>query len=830
MTNPTVIRRILHWSFLALALAAFALLCRFKILDRDFWWHITAGKMMWQQGGLIETEPFAYTRAGLPYVATHEWLAQLLLYAAYAAGGAMGMIALRTAMMAATFSALLAIDPRRIWPNAALAVAGAGAALGTFLERPQLFTFLITALQLLLATRYLSTDDETRHGKRGWLPLAGMLGLQVLWVNLHGGAALVGLVIIGALAFQRLADRKDRLRDAGVRREAGIVFAAGVGMAAALFVSPNGLHTIDYLRDLLTDKTIAFISEWKPREHGYALSIGPFWALWILTLVAVRRDAVFCAIVAGVTGYLSIKAVRHEPLFVFASLAVTFHQLRHARAWEQALSRLAAAPLPAVAASLLVLVPVATFAHAGYRNVVERDYLWGYGVFAPGAGAADFAEKENLAGNMFNTYGIGGYLIWRFSDTGISGYGDTAARASSGSLRSSRPVFIDGRNVDYGFDFMNAAFVAGHSPEEWKVIEDRYDLSYALIDYDAIKQEGWLSYSRVLDKDARWPMLYIDDWTAVYAKDTPGNRAAIAGNRYRLLTAEGLEFGTALSSIPKERHADLEAELRRAIESSPESVKARVLLAKLLLGAGRVSEAIEIADTVEALRPQRPEGCALRAAGLVAQSKYAEAGAQFECAVRLAGDDYPDLNFAAIADVFGKAGDLRKQNRYRARAGLPPLAAPAEPTRPSASSSAAVSGAATGTGSADIGSLLSGIGDDIISHNDDGIALAEAGKLGEAREAFLGALMLDPGNPLTLTNLCALSMQQSNLDEAIEYCERGRGRGGEESADLHYNLSLAYARKNRFDKATWHLGRAEALGRDVTEMRAYIGRLEAAGN
>ena len=104
-------------------------------------------------------------------------------------------------------------------------------------------------------------------------------------------------------------------------------------------------------------------------------------------------------------------------------------------------------PLLILATGIAGLV-VYAFAASVYRQVVERDHLWGYGVFAPAAGAADFVERENIRGNLFNTYGIGGYLIHRW-------YPDPT-----------RKVFIDGRNVDYGYDFMNAAFVAGHSPQE----------------------------------------------------------------------------------------------------------------------------------------------------------------------------------------------------------------------------------------------------------------------------------------------------------------------------------------------------------------------------
>jgi tetratricopeptide (TPR) repeat protein len=789
------VRRWLNVLFLLGALASFAALCAFKVLDRDFWWHVTAGELMWNTGKLIAVEPFAYTREGLPYLATHEWLAQLILYGVWHAGGVTGVIAFRTVMVSVTFLLLLFIDPRRIWPNALLTIVAAGAVLGSFLERPQLFTYVIVAAQLPLALRYLDGASSQRR----WRILAGMILLQILWVNLHGGAAMVGVMIAGSLLLQRAWSlRRPSVASFLRQRELWLLAGTCAAFCTALFLSPSGIGTLDYLHRLLTDKTIAFISEWQPRDENYALFVGPFWVLWILPLSLVRRDWVFCALVAGVTGYLSLTAIRHETLFVCCVLAVAFHQLKHAPRWEALLDRFAARGTRSVAGLLVLLVPVGFFALSGYRHVVERDHLWGYGVFAPAAGAADFVEKEGIRGNMFNTYGIGGYLIHRFFPD------------------PTRKVFIDGRNVDYGYAFMNEAFVAGHSAAGWKTIEDKWDLTYAFVDYDAIKQPGWLSYSRVLDADPSWPLVYIDDWTAVYVKDIPQHRAVAARHRYRLLTAEGLEFKTVLN-MPKDRWPALEAELRRAVAQSDASVKARNLLATLLLKEGKIDEIPDIADQIERIQPHRPEASALRAALAMMRQDHAAAGMHFERMLSLAGDDYPDISYAAIADVFQKAGDFRKAKKYRAMARARGQDAP-EPAEPIDDPAAPVD--LSGSGAAV--DLFAGMQQDIEQSNDAGVELAQGGALAKARESFMKALMLDPGNPLTLSNLCALSLQEGKIDEAIELCERARPRG-EEFADLHYNLSLAYLRAGRKDKAAWHAGRAADLGRDVASLREAIG-------
>jgi hypothetical protein len=64
--------RILSAVVIFTALAFTVWICAFKIMDRDFWWHSKAGEILVREHRWITTEPFAYTREGKPYLATHE--------------------------------------------------------------------------------------------------------------------------------------------------------------------------------------------------------------------------------------------------------------------------------------------------------------------------------------------------------------------------------------------------------------------------------------------------------------------------------------------------------------------------------------------------------------------------------------------------------------------------------------------------------------------------------------------------------------------------------------------------------------------------------------
>src|SRR5437667_8759458 len=70
--------------------------------DGDLWWTLALGRATWLGGGLPASDPLAYTSTPQPYVYA-QWLAGLILYATYRLGGYELLIALRAALVAATF-------------------------------------------------------------------------------------------------------------------------------------------------------------------------------------------------------------------------------------------------------------------------------------------------------------------------------------------------------------------------------------------------------------------------------------------------------------------------------------------------------------------------------------------------------------------------------------------------------------------------------------------------------------------------------------------------------------------------------------------------------
>lgn len=783
----------------ALMVSFVVAICSFKILDRDFWWHVTAGKIMVTEHRWIETDPFAYAREGMEYISTHEWLAQVVLYLVMQHGGVMGVTVFRMFMIALAAGFVLAIDRKRLWPNVFIAMYAVNVARPGFMDRPQLFTFALISAFVWLSYHILDDDraGQGEHGSRRENLLWLFIPLEILWVNFHGGAALVGIGIVGAIFVQRLADwafaatPQERAQIGhGVRRAATISALT----ALCFLATPDGWGNISFLIQLLTDKTAQFISEWKPREFGqYIADYAVVWIVGLWAIGARRKNAVFSTIVFLATGYLSFKAFRHEMLFAFAAAGIIIYQLKHATAWDRALAWVRARPATFIFLTLAVggLVIGNTAQH--FQRFAARDHLYGYGKFDLAKGAADFLDREQVSGKMFNTYGIGGYMIYR-------SYPD-------------RKVFIDGRNVDYGFDYLGRALVAQKDEKAWKSLEDKYGFTYAVIDYDAIREPLGYPFVDHLGKNPKWRLAYLDDWTAVYLKDVPENAALIARLTYSQVTPQSLTGGMLAESVKPEALAVTKAELERIARDNADGIKARLALAQLANAAKDYVTAEAEARQGLATQPLRPTLRYELGRALAGQSRWPEAAREFRLAALLSLDRFSDKEFRSMIDASEKAGqDVQAQwirtlgdtkPAFNVLDKMPDLGVQNESTQALAQNLLAQ---LRGSQSNEVQRLL-----------DEGIRFAQAKEADKALEAFQKVLKIDPKNAAALSNITGALLLQKKYVEAETYGWQAIA-ADDTLPDGHYNLALALIGQKKYEEALTEARRAQELGKDTGKM------------
>jgi hypothetical protein len=469
--------------FFARLLAARAALLN----DPDTYLHIAAGRWILAHAALPLHDPFSHTMPGAPWVCG-EWLAEIVLAAAYAHFGWTGVTLLTAACAAAALTLLAGFLLRRLPVLPALVAVAAATALlePHILARPHA---LALPLLVLWSGALLAARDNERPPPYAALPI------MVLWANLHA-SFLFGLALAGFLAGEAVLQPGARSRRLQAWQWGG--FAAAAAAAAVLTpFGPTGL--VQPLRLSLSPALQTSFGEWLAPNF----QIAPDLELWVLGPVfvgfaaGVRLPLPRLLLLLGLM-HMMLQHVRHAdvlalvgPLAVAAPLGRGLAALAPPpaasplAAWFERLARPSGLPGTALAAAVAV-----GLAAAAVMAPLTRD-----NDAATPAAALAAAQAMRLTGPVLNSEAFGGYLVFR----GV-------------------PTFIDGRIEMYGNDFL-ARDVAAERGDR-RVLADllgRYHIAWALL------QRHSAEAMAIADLPG-WNRAYADGIAVVYRRNTAAVR------------------------------------------------------------------------------------------------------------------------------------------------------------------------------------------------------------------------------------------------------------------------------------------------------------------
>lgn len=420
-----------------LFVALFTMAVRVPV-DTDTWWHLAAGRQTLESGHILQTDLFSHTRYGSPWV-NHSWLSQVVLYWLFAhfsyAGLGLWMATVVTAAFVLVYLQMEG-DP---FTRAFILILAAATSAVVWIARPQLLSFLLTAV-----VAYILYLFKWRRVNRLWL----LPPVFVLWVNLHAGYALGFMVLAAFVGGEVLnwllvpvAPAQDPILD---WRGIGLVIGMTALSALLLVINPNTTRMWTYYLDTVRIGVLQdFIQEWRSPDF-HPLYTHPFIWLLLATLAAMglsgrRVDGSDLALV-GMFAYASLLAGRNFGPFALVTAPVLSRHVtpilyRIAAALQGIGIRLFfSAPPPFSArrgaANLLLLALIVALAVVKIRIPLtvafnEQEQRKGLPV-----GAVEWIRQHHPAGEMFNPYNWGGYLIW--------------------ALWPDYRVFVDGRTDLYG--------------------------------------------------------------------------------------------------------------------------------------------------------------------------------------------------------------------------------------------------------------------------------------------------------------------------------------------------------------------------------------------
>lgn len=469
------------YDFLWLSIALLILLSLALLLPlspQDYWWYLRLGQDVVRSGSVPTVDTYSFTQAGSPFF-YQSWLAALVFWKTYQAGGILLTFFLRAVVVAVTYTLLWSlIRNTGAGPRLAslLTILAALAGSSNWSFRPQLFIYPIFVLVLFILAKW------TQNEKRGlWLlPI-----LSMLWVNLHGSFPL--LFVLGAFAF---------LFGKGHKKQLAIALVVSV---LALFINPHGIYVLGYVKDMLSAPSNQLFSvEWMPMvNRGWQANIFFFWLLIFAPLAATspRKLTLLEWAYFIFFGWLALLGVRYVIWFIFIMVILTASLLAE---WG---ARYIDSPVenekPVInifAACLLLLIPFLLL--PGIRDSWWPDAPRAYDSANPIKAAEWLAEKPDLEGPLWSDISFSSYLIFALP---------------------SRPIWIDTRFELYPPEqWEKYAAIANASPQ-WENLLNEENIQLVMLSTD-----GEPLLISAMKDSSQWCEQYHDEDSIIFSKSTGG--------------------------------------------------------------------------------------------------------------------------------------------------------------------------------------------------------------------------------------------------------------------------------------------------------------------
>ncbi|MBC7961384.1 MAG: hypothetical protein H7Y05_00400 [Steroidobacteraceae bacterium] len=473
----------IEWPGWLWCLAVFIVALR-PMEDFDTFWQLQSGKFILESGHFLYRDTFSITPDA--FRLEHCWLSDIIFYLHYLAGGFKLLSLLKTVLI--TLCGLLLYrcnmrrggDPYLVVPILTLCLA---ATIGSWVERPQLWTYLFSIIYLYLLHK------GREQGSNAWYWL---IPLMLVWANLHAGCifgfVLIGLFFIGEIV--RLALKETTSNS--------VLVLAGIGLAVfgMAFINPYGsripMQILAHLNLTKISSGQQAIMEWLPPSSEQIMLFYLVFVLWGCIILAKwkKNDPAevifFCAFL-----YMGTSQVRHS---VFVPLLAGFYL-------PVSLQDVVGLYLPVqkngtffrAACRFCTMIALVVFLS---QNVVRTSWGWGISPVSYPVAATQFLIQNQLPPTIYNFYDWGGYLMWKL----YPGY----------------QVFVDGRNTSA--EILDASNRIDNSWNGWLEDFKRYNIKTVISRTCYYDSGGPVPLVETLAKDPDWVLIYRDEIAVIFLR------------------------------------------------------------------------------------------------------------------------------------------------------------------------------------------------------------------------------------------------------------------------------------------------------------------------
>ena len=481
---------------------------KIDLSNTDIGRHLKNGEIVLGEGlkigeanTVLSSNFYSYTYPDFPFL-NHHWASGVFFYAVQKLSGFSGLSIMYILLSLLTFIIFFLVAYREADFTTA-------AVLSVFLIpliaerreiRPEIFSYFFLAAFFLLLWLWKKEEFSWR-----WLFLLPIM--MIFWVNAHIYFFL-GFFLIGVFLFSEFIGRNWK----GFKELATILFLT----AAAALINPFGLkgalHPLyvykNYGYAVAEEKSVWFVENYGIVNSNFLLAkivMGLMVAtLLIAILINWRKISLPNALLGIFFGAIGLVQIRNFTMLGFFALPILASQSEKIFSIKAGKAK-GMAKENALTFFYITLVVFA--AENSYQFLSSHLQQKGIGLAKDDQKAAEFFQKENIQGPIFNNYDIGGYLIYY--------------------LYPGQKVFVDNRPEVYPKEFLQNVYIKMQEDESvWKEQSEKYNFNSIFFSYRDITPWGRnLIKSRL--EDPAWALVYKDDYAMIFLKRNEANKKII---------------------------------------------------------------------------------------------------------------------------------------------------------------------------------------------------------------------------------------------------------------------------------------------------------------
>jgi hypothetical protein len=500
---------------LLLAWFGFLMADKIDLVTADLGRHLKNGEIILSQGlqlgkanTVLNSNFYSYTNQEYPFI-NHHWASGVVFFWAYKLAGFWGLSVFYIMLCLLIFLIFFHIAKRE--SNFTIATLLSFLLIPLMAERreirPEIFSYFFAAVFF-----WMLWENKRKRLAVRWLYILPVF--MIFWVNLHiyffMGLFLIGvfwLSDVSQIVFSKFSDEEFLEK---ISRVKNLFFIFFLGVVASL-VNPAGLRGIihpfqiykNYGYAVAEEKSVWFVENYGLVNSNFLLIkvvLILIFLSFFLSFVVDRKKispAFFMlAVFFGAIGWIQIRNFTFLGFFALPILAVNFQSI-----FTPDRSDNPPAKENGVAVMYIFAFIFAIFTN--YQFVALHQANRGIGLLPENEAAAEFVQKENIKGPIFNNYDIGGYLIW--------------------SLPESEKVFVDNRPEVYPNSFFSEVYKPmQENPDVFKKVDAQYNFNTIVFYRNDITPWG-MNFLKMIKENSNWTKVFEDGYAVIYSKDNKKN-------------------------------------------------------------------------------------------------------------------------------------------------------------------------------------------------------------------------------------------------------------------------------------------------------------------